>query len=474
MTTSTVADAAPVTHHRTAQIEGVNIFYREAGPADAPVVLLLHGFPTSSHMFRNLIPALADRYHVIAPDYPGFGQSDMPDRSTFAYTFDRFAELVDGLLDRLGVTRYAMYVMDYGAPVGWRLALRHPLAVTGLIVQNGNAYDEGLKEFWDPIKAYWADGADAHRQALKGLFTLEITKFQYTDGVADVSRISPDNWVHDQSLLDRPGNNDIQLDIFYDYGTNLALYPRVQAWFREQPAADPDRLGQERQDLPGGRCPSLPARPARCRVSPARHRPLRARGQGGRDGALDPRFPRAQGRRELTGAARVSSCPGSALPLEAEMSEQRPPLPPFTAETAAQKVRMAEDAWNTRDPARVALAYTEGSRWRNRAEFLDGRQAIEAFLVRKWNRELDYRLIKELWTFRDNRIAVRFAYEWHDDSGHWFRSYGNENWEFDEHGLMRLRIASINDLPIRESERKYHWPLGRRPDDHPSLSDLGL
>jgi pimeloyl-ACP methyl ester carboxylesterase len=228
------ASGAPVTHHRTANISSVNIFYREAGPTDAPVVLLLHGFPTSSHMFRNLIPALADRYHVIAPDYPGFGQSDMPDRATFAYTFDRFAELVDGLLDQLGVTRYAMYVMDYGAPVGWRLALKHPERVTGLIVQNGNAYEEGLKEFWDPIKAYWADASDAHRQALKGLFTLETTKFQYTDGVADVSRISPDNWVQDQSLLDRPGNNDIQLDIFYDYRTNLPLYPAVQAYFRER------------------------------------------------------------------------------------------------------------------------------------------------------------------------------------------------------------------------------------------------
>jgi len=152
----------------------------------------------------------------------------------------------------------------------------------------------------------------------------------------------------------------------------------------------------------------------------------------------------------------------------------RPPLPPFTAETAAQKVRMAEDAWNTRDHARVVLAYTEDSRWRNRAEFIVGRADIAAFLTRKWNRELDYRLIKELWAFRDNRIAVRFAYECHDDCGNWFRSYGNENWEFDAHGLMRVRIASINDLPIKEGERKYHWPLGRRPDDHPSLSDLGL
>src|SRR5208282_4328612 len=160
--------------------------------------------------------------------------------------------------------------------------------------------------------------------------------------------------------------------------------------------------------------------------------------------------------------------------LTAKDRTMSPPLPPFNVETAAQKVRMAEDGWNTRDPARVALAYTTDSRWRNRSEFLQGRAAIEVFLTRKWTRELDYRLIKEIWTFRDNRIAVRFAYEWHDDSGNWFRSYGNENWEFAEDGLMRLRIASINDLPIKESERKYHWPLGRRPDDHPSLSDLGL
>jgi nuclear transport factor 2 (NTF2) superfamily protein len=152
----------------------------------------------------------------------------------------------------------------------------------------------------------------------------------------------------------------------------------------------------------------------------------------------------------------------------------RPPLPPFTEETAIQKVRLAEDGWNSRDPARVAQAYTTDSVWRNRAEFIEGREAIEAFLTRKWRRELDYRLIKELWTFHLNRIAARFAYEFHDDSGFWFRAYGNENWEFDQHGLMRRRIASINDLPIAESERRYRWPLGRRPDDHPGLSDLGL
>jgi len=155
-------------------------------------------------------------------------------------------------------------------------------------------------------------------------------------------------------------------------------------------------------------------------------------------------------------------------------TESRPPLPPFTPETAAQKVRLAEDGWNSRDPERVSLAYTVDSRWRNRAEFLEGREAIVAFLRRKWARELDYRLIKELWGFRENRMAVRFAYECHDDSGNWFRSFGNELWEFDEHGLMRRRMASINDLPIAESQRLYRWPLGRRPDGHPGLSDLGL
>jgi len=152
----------------------------------------------------------------------------------------------------------------------------------------------------------------------------------------------------------------------------------------------------------------------------------------------------------------------------------RPPLPPFTLETATEKVRLAEDGWNTRDAARVALAYTADSRWRNRAEFVVGREAIEAFLVRKWQRELDYRLVKELWAFRENRIAVRFAYEWHNDAGTWFRSYGNENWEFDAEGLMSRRIASINDAPIAAAERRYHWPLGRRPDDHASLSELGF
>lgn len=231
---STDTSPLPVTHYRTVKIDGTDIFYREAGPSNAPAVLLLHGFPTSSHMFRNLIPQLASRYHVIAPDYPGFGQSAAPDHKKFAYTFGHYADLMEGLLGKLEVKSYAMYVMDYGAPVGYRLALKHPERVSALIVQNGNAYEEGLKKFWDPIKAYWADGSAAHRKALEVLMKPETTKFQYTDGMSDVSRIDPDNWLHDQTLLDRPGNMDIQLDLFHDYGTNGPLYPKFQAFFRER------------------------------------------------------------------------------------------------------------------------------------------------------------------------------------------------------------------------------------------------
>lgn len=228
------AHAVPVVHYRSETIDGVKIFYREAGPADAPVVLLLHGFPTSSHMFRNLIPLLADRYRVIAPDFPGFGQSDVPDHSRFDYSFAHLADLTERLTARLGADRYSMYVMDYGAPVGYRLALKHPERVQSLIVQNGNAYVEGLdNDFWAPIKEYWAEQTEARRAALNRLVTLEITRFQYTDGMGDVARISPDNWTIDQAKLDRPGNRDIQLDLFRDYGTNVPLYPQFQAFFRK-------------------------------------------------------------------------------------------------------------------------------------------------------------------------------------------------------------------------------------------------
>jgi pimeloyl-ACP methyl ester carboxylesterase len=221
-----------VTRHRIVRVDGIDLFYRSAGPADAPVVVLLHGFPTSSHMFRNLIPALATRYRVIAPDYPGFGQSALPDRAHFEYRFACFAELVDKLLGQLGIERYALYVQDYGAPVGYRLAMRHPERVSALIVQNGNAYDEGLGTFWKPLKAWWAQDTPANRNALRAGLSLQATKSQYLDGVRDPSRVDPDNWVHDQALLDRPGVDEIMLDLFYDYRTNVALYPKFQAFFR--------------------------------------------------------------------------------------------------------------------------------------------------------------------------------------------------------------------------------------------------
>jgi pimeloyl-ACP methyl ester carboxylesterase len=226
--------AAAITHHRTATLGGVDVFYREAGDAAAPTLVLLHGFPTSSRMYRNLIPALAGRYHVIAPDYPGFGQSSVPARDRFDYRFARFAELVDELLVHLDVQRYALYVQDYGAPVGYRLALRHPERISALVVQNGNAYAEGLRDFWNPLKAYWADGSPAHREAMRAALTLAATKSQYLDGLRDPSRIDPDSWIHDQALLDRPGVDEIMLDLFKDYGNNVELYPQFQAFFRER------------------------------------------------------------------------------------------------------------------------------------------------------------------------------------------------------------------------------------------------
>jgi pimeloyl-ACP methyl ester carboxylesterase len=221
-----------VAHYRYATIDGVRVFYREAGPKDAPTVLLLQGFPTSSHMFRNLIPALADRYHVIAPDYPGFGLSDAPNHTAFAYTFAHYATIMDSLLSELHANRYALYLFDYGAPVGYRLALKHPERVSAMIVQNGNAYAEGLGDFWKPMKVYWKSDTPANRSALDFLVTLKTTQFQYLHGMSDATRIDPENWVHDMYYMNRPGNKDIQLDLFHDYGSNVPLYPKFQAFFR--------------------------------------------------------------------------------------------------------------------------------------------------------------------------------------------------------------------------------------------------
>lgn len=221
------------THHRTAAVDGRTIFYREAGNAAAPTLLLLHGFPTSSQMFRDLIPQLSDRFHIVAPDYPGFGYSDAPDRAAFAYTFDHYAELVGKLTEQLGLNRYALYVMDYGAPVGFRIATAHPERVSALIVQNGNAYDEGIAGFWDGIKAYWKTGAAEEREGIRWLTSRKATDWQYSNGVKDMTLVDPDAATVDQALLDRPGNQEIQLDLFYDYRTNLPLYPQWQAYFRE-------------------------------------------------------------------------------------------------------------------------------------------------------------------------------------------------------------------------------------------------
>lgn len=224
--------AASVRYHTTS-IDGVDVFYREAGRTHAPTVLLLHGFPTSSHMYRNLIPALADKYHVIAPDYPGFGQSAMPGSEIFSYTFENYAKLVEALTEKLGIDKYTLYVMDYGAPVGFRLASEHPERVAALIVQNGNAYAEGIQKFWEPIQNYWASGSAEDREAIRWLTSLKATKWQYTHGVPDTTLVSPDAWTMDQARLDRPGNQEIQLDLFYDYRTNIPLYPAWQAYFRK-------------------------------------------------------------------------------------------------------------------------------------------------------------------------------------------------------------------------------------------------
>ncbi len=237
MGTSSIA--RPVIRHRSATVAGLQVFYREAGPADAPVLVLLHGFPSSSHMFRNLIPALAERYRVIAPDLPGFGLSDMPSPADFSYSFAAFTGVVDQLLVQLGAEHYALYVMDYGAPVGFRLALLHPERVSALVIQNGNAYEDGMGDFWATTRALWADNSEANRDVMRPFLQIEATRFQYVAGVQDASRIDPAAWIHDQFFLDRPGNEAIQFAIMYDYRTNVTLYPAFHAYFR---AAQPPAL----------------------------------------------------------------------------------------------------------------------------------------------------------------------------------------------------------------------------------------
>jgi pimeloyl-ACP methyl ester carboxylesterase len=221
------------TTNRKVDVDGLEVFYREAGPADGPVLLLLHGFPSSSHMFRDLIPKLAGEYRVIAPDLPGFGQSAMPKREAFAYTFDRLARAIDRFTEVLELRRFALYVFDYGAPVGWRLATWHPERITALVTQNGNAYEEGLSEGWNPIQAYWRDPSARNRDALRQFLAPQTTQWQYTHGVSDTTRVSPDGYTLDNWYLSRPGADDVQLDLFLDYASNVALYPTFQAYFRK-------------------------------------------------------------------------------------------------------------------------------------------------------------------------------------------------------------------------------------------------
>ena len=223
---------SPAVHYRKANAGGMKIFYREAGEPNAPALLLLHGFPTSSHMFRGLIPLLADRYHLVAPDLPGFGFTEAPEGGSFKYTFDNLAGVIDDFMHTIALGPFAMYVFDYGAPVGFRLALKHPELTTAIISQNGNAYEEGLSDGWNPIRKYWKDPTDANRAALRGFLTPEGTKLQYRHGVTDETRLAPESYSLDSALLARPGNDDIQLDLILDYASNVALYPKFQEFFR--------------------------------------------------------------------------------------------------------------------------------------------------------------------------------------------------------------------------------------------------
>lgn len=223
----------PTVRYRHANVDGLKVFYREAGKAGKPKLLLLHGFPSAGHMFRDLIPLLGDDFHIVAPDLPGFGQSDMPPRDQFGYTFDHIADVIDRFTEVVGFDRFAVYVFDYGAPTGFRLAVKHPERITGIVSQNGNAYVEGLSEGWNPIRAYWEDPSQANREGLRKLLAPDTTRWQYTHGVADESLVSPDGIALDNYYLARPGMDDVQLDLFLDYKSNVALYRVFQAYFRE-------------------------------------------------------------------------------------------------------------------------------------------------------------------------------------------------------------------------------------------------
>jgi pimeloyl-ACP methyl ester carboxylesterase len=278
---------APV-RYRAADVDGFKIFYREAGPADAPKVLLLHGFPTAGHMFRELIPLLADRFHMVAPDLPGFGRSDMPPRDKFKYTFDNIADVIDRFTEVVGFDRFAVYVFDYGAPTGFRLAIRHPERITAIISQNGNAYEEGLSDGWTPIRAYWQDPSPANRKALRAFLTPETTHWQYTHGVPDPTVVSPDGQNLDNFYLARPGADEIQLDLFGDYKSNVALYPSFQQYFRTH---KPPLLGQERPFLSSAWSRGIQARYSGRHGPLLRYRTLRPGNPCPRGCGKHPRFP---------------------------------------------------------------------------------------------------------------------------------------------------------------------------------------
>jgi pimeloyl-ACP methyl ester carboxylesterase len=249
--------------YRKVDVDGIGVFYREAGPKDAPTILLLHGFPTAGHMFRDLIPQLSDWFRLVAPDLPGFGQSDLPDRSRFSYTFDNIAKVIERFTEVIGLSHFAIYVFDYGAPTGFRLAVRHPERITAIISQNGNAYEEGLSDGWNPIRAYWQEASPANREALRSFLTPDTTLWQYTHGISDPTAVSPDGYSLDNFYLARPGADEIQLDLFGDYKRNVALYPTFQnyfrthkppflaAWGKNDPFFLPQGAEAFRRDIPG-------------------------------------------------------------------------------------------------------------------------------------------------------------------------------------------------------------------------------